>query len=140
MQYNATITQNGSVAYQQSNIQQLQYENWHQEVWSAGAPGVNVQHDIAALEATGAVPNYDLTTGVSTALLASEASATAAAGWGTPLAANGVTQGMPATGGRGDIGPTTQSQCGVVDEPVGCSGQLCVRPGGCSGCGALELL
>jgi hypothetical protein len=109
VQYNATITQNGTVAYQQSDIQQLQYENWDQQVWSGTAPAVNVQHDIAALEATGAIANYDLTTGVSESLLASEESIMAAAGWDTPLAANGVTQGMPATGGRGDIGPTTQA-------------------------------
>jgi hypothetical protein len=107
--YNATITQNGSVAYQQSNIQQYQYQNWHQEVWSAGAPAVNVQHDIAALEATGAVQNYDLTAGVSTSVLDSEASTMAAPGWGGPLAVNGVSQYMPTTGGRGDIGPTTQA-------------------------------
>src|SRR5262249_36640568 len=41
--------------------------------------------------------------------IASEATAMAAPGWGAVLAANGVTQYMPAAGGRGDIGPTTQA-------------------------------
>ena len=50
---------------------------------NAHSTAVNVQHDIAALEATGAVPNYDLTTGVSAALLASQAQTMAAKFLGT---------------------------------------------------------
>ena len=107
--YDAVIRSGGKIVGQYPHLHQFQYQNWHQEVWSTGAPAVNVQHDIAALEATGAVPNYDLTTGVSAALLASQAQTMAAPGWGQPLAANGVTKGMPMTGGRGDIGPTTQA-------------------------------
>jgi hypothetical protein len=107
--YDAAIRQGGKIVMQHPHLHQAQYQNWHHPIWSGSAPAVNVQHDIAALAATGAVPNYDLTTGVSASLLASEESTMAAAGWGAPLAANGVTQGMPGTGGRGDIGPTTQA-------------------------------
>ena len=106
--YDAAIVQNGSTAYSVSNLTQYQYQDWHQLVYSNGSgPQVNIQHDIAYLEQTGAIANYDLTTGVSTTTLSGEASALSAAGWNTPLAANGVTQYMPMTGGRGDIGPTT---------------------------------
>jgi hypothetical protein len=112
--YDATIRQNGAVAFSQAGIRQFQYQTWHQVVTSNGAPAVNVQHDIAALEAAGFVQNYDLSNGVSTALISADTAQMTAGGTtvlGTPsfgvLGNAGVTQYMPTTGGRGDIGPTT---------------------------------
>ena len=102
--YDATIKQGGSVAFQQANINQYQYQTWHQEVSSNGAPTVNVQQNIAALETAGFIQNYDLTTGVSTALLQNEASHYGGPTYGV-LGPASITQYMPQTGGRADIGP-----------------------------------
>src|SRR5215813_5042524 len=109
VKYDATIKQNGTTVLQQTNIDQFQYQTWHKQIWSNGAPQVNIQHDIVALEKTGAIQNYDLSIPVDPSLLAYEATAIASPGWGGVLAANGVTQDMPMTGGRSDIGPTTQA-------------------------------
>ncbi|MBV9116654.1 MAG: hypothetical protein JOY63_04730, partial [Acetobacteraceae bacterium] len=107
--YDATITQNGAVAFKQSGITQYQYTSWNTTVASNGAPAVNVQHDIAALEKTGLIQNYDLTAGVAPSLVASEAAQMAKPGFGAVLGNAGVTQYMPMTGGRPDIGPTTEA-------------------------------
>jgi SdrD B-like protein/hemolysin type calcium-binding protein len=106
--YDATILQNGQTVSQHTNLTQYQYQDWHQIVYSNGAPQVNVQHDIAALEKTGVIQNYDLTTGLSSSLVSQEQTMMSGAGWDTPLASNGVQQYMPLVGGRPDIGPTTE--------------------------------
>ncbi|MEO8714840.1 MAG: hypothetical protein ABI369_07495, partial [Acetobacteraceae bacterium] len=107
--YDATITQHGAVAFQQSAITQYQYTNWDKTFASNGLPGVNVQHDVAALEKTGLIQNYDLTTGVRTALIASAAKQLAAPEFNAVLGNAGITKAMPMQGGRWDIGPTTQA-------------------------------
>ena len=106
--YTESIVQDGQVVSQQSNITQYQYQNWNEVVGTSGPSGqVNIQHDLAYLEQTGAVPNFDPTAGVSSSFISSEQSTMAAPGWGAPLSPNGVTQQMEGTGGRPDIGPTT---------------------------------
>ncbi len=117
--YNETITQNGSVVSQQSNVTQYQYQNWHKVVTTQPSLAqINIQHDVAYLEATGAVQNYDLTTGIPAGDIAGYVQTMASApnsattsalgsGYGQPLAANGVDPGMNGTGSRPDIGPTT---------------------------------
>ncbi len=105
--YMATIKFQGVQTTQ--TVNQVQYTNWHAPVWSTRAPQVNVQHDIAQLETAGAVLPYDLTTGVNNSLLQNyDQGILKKAGFGLPLAANGVTTYMPMTGGRPDIGFTTQ--------------------------------
>lgn len=104
LNYNVAITQNGSSVLQQNNITQWQYQTWREQVWSNGAPGVNVQHDIAALEKTGAIQNYDLTTGVDTSVITNNAAKLGGPTYGI-LGSADVTQFMPMTGGRPDIGP-----------------------------------
>lgn len=101
--YSATITQNGKTVLSQSNITQYQYQTWDQQVWSNGAPQVNVQHDIAALEATGAIPNFDLSVGIASSTIGTEASRLGSSNFGI-LGAGYVTKSMPTTGGRPDIG------------------------------------
>src|SRR6185437_3384472 len=64
--YDATISQNGATVFAQSNIDQFQYQTWHQLIYSNGTPGVNVQHDTAAMAAAGFIENYDPSTGVKT--------------------------------------------------------------------------
>ena len=108
--YDATITQNGAVAFQQNAITQYQYTEWDQTFASNGAPGVNVQHDIAALEKTGLIQNYDLTTGVATSqIAAAETTQLNSVGFDSVLSNAGIYEGMPDTGGRWDIGTTTEA-------------------------------
>jgi hypothetical protein len=108
--YSATISQNGVIVAQPTNLTQYQYQDWSLTTGTAPpATGLNIQHDIGYLEATGAIPNYDVQYGVSSAVLANEAAAIAAPGWNAPLGTDGITQYMPNVGGRGDIGPTTQA-------------------------------
>ncbi len=108
--YSATVVQNGTTIAQQSNLTQYQYQDWSLTTGTTpSAVGLNVQHDIAYLEATGAIPNYDIQYGVSSSAIANEAAAIAAPGWNAPLGTDQITQYMPSTGGRGDIGPTTQA-------------------------------
>ncbi len=104
--YDVTMTQNGQVALQQSNITHYQYQTWDDTLYSNGTPQVNIQHDVAALEATGMIQNYDLSTGVSAALIANETASltTNAAAFGI-LGPGNIVQYMDTTGGRPDIGP-----------------------------------
>ena len=116
--YGVTVTMDGQTVAQES-IDQGQYQNWHQSFANGkdGGQGLgdathgwlNIRQDIAHLEQTGAIAEYDLTTGVADSLLAAFGDAAAAPGWGNPFATNGVTQFMPATGARGDIGFTTSA-------------------------------
>ncbi|WP_158537161.1 carbohydrate-binding domain-containing protein [Humitalea rosea] len=116
--YDVTVTMDGQTVAQHA-IDQGQYQNWHQSFANGkdGGQGLgdatdgwlNIRQDIAHLQQTGAIAEYDLTTGVAESLLSAFGDATAAPGWGDPLATNGVTQYMPATGARGDIGFTTSA-------------------------------
>lgn len=102
----ATITLNGAVTTL-APVSQKQYQDWHVVVGRSDA-ALNVQHDVAYLERAGAILPYDLTTGVAASTLQGYSSIANAAGFGKPLNPNGVNQYMPTTGGRGDIGYTTQ--------------------------------
>ena len=117
--YNATISQNGSTAFTQSGLTQYQYQTWNQQIWSNGAPGVNVQQDIAALEKTGVIQNYDTTVGangtaVDSVIAAEVAQMTAGTGFGV-LGNAGILKFMPQTGGRPDIGPTTDANAAWLE-------------------------
>ncbi|WP_149537287.1 beta strand repeat-containing protein [Siccirubricoccus phaeus] len=101
-------------------LDQGQYQNWHQDFSSTGRDGgqglgapeagwLNIRQDVAKLAALGAVADYDLALEVPEAKLDAYATAMAAAGWGDPLATNGVATFMPMTGARADIGFTTQA-------------------------------
>jgi hypothetical protein len=69
-----------------------------------------VQHDLQYLAETGAVARYDPSLAVSEQLLARYGKALASPEWSAPFGSRGITQYMPQTGGRPDIGPATQSQ------------------------------
>jgi hypothetical protein len=107
VRYDATIRQHGAVLLNRRNVTHYQYQTWHQVVYSAGAPTVNIQHDIGYLERTGAIQNYDLATGVSAALIASEVDQLKTGNFG-PLGSGHVMQYMPTSGGRPDVGPLPQ--------------------------------
>lgn len=117
--YAVTVTMDGKVAARET-LDQGQYQNWHQSfasnahdggqgIGSPDAGWLNIQHDIAWLQKAGAVAGYDLSLALDPKLLQAYAAATAADGWGDPLATNGVATYMPGTGGRADIGFTTQA-------------------------------
>ncbi|TCH96295.1 hypothetical protein EJV46_20145 [Roseococcus sp. SYP-B2431] len=88
---------------------QHQYTGWGRLAGSALPPPL-VRHDAGYLADAGAVPRYDTSTGVAPALLAALGEAARAPRWSRPLDPRGITQNMPQTGGRADIGPVTQSQ------------------------------
>jgi hypothetical protein len=115
LDYTASVSQTGSetaagaaTVLAPTAITQYQYQTWDQPIYSTGsAPPVNVQQDVAALERTGAVQNWDLSAG----LLTHDVSI-AIARLGTAqfsiLQSGYYTQYMPETGGRADIGPQTK--------------------------------
>ena len=120
--HTVAVTMDG-VQVAQASLNQGQYQNWHQSFSSNGRDGgqglggpaegwLNIRQDIAHLQATGAVANYDLSRGVDSALLDAWGTAAAAPGWDEPLGTRGVTQYMPGTGGRADIGFTTEANTG----------------------------
>lgn len=120
--YNAVMRLDGAVVGNET-VTQAQYQNWHQSyasttvdggqgLGSSSAGWLNIQHDIAALQDTGAVADYDLSTGIDASLLNTWSSATKDGSWNDPLAANDVTQFMPMAGGRSDIGIVTQGNTG----------------------------
>jgi hypothetical protein len=104
--YDVSIIAQGKTVLAEKDIRQFQYQTWHREVWSGGAPSMNIVRDTAALARAGAVQNYDWETGVDAAAI--ERMATAIRGPGFGILGNArLTRYMPTTGGREDIGPTT---------------------------------
>lgn len=106
--YDATIIADGKIVLNEQDIRHFQYQTWHRVVWSKEPPSVHVVRDTAALARAGAVQNYDLSTGVSADLVARLAAAMAGPGYGI-LGNAGLTRYMGTTGGRPEIGATTQS-------------------------------
>jgi Ca2+-binding RTX toxin-like protein len=117
--YEAVIRMDGQEVGRES-VSQAQYQAWRGEYASdahnggqgLGGPAtgwLNIRHDVQKLAEIDAVPDYDLSIGINESTLQSYATAQAAEGWGDPLATNGVTQAMPMTGGRPDIGFTTMA-------------------------------
>jgi len=122
--YTAVVRMDGQEVARET-VDQAQYQNWHRTFSSNGRDGgqglgdpasgwLNIQQDARYLEATGAISPYDFNQGVSETKLDAWFAATAQAGWGDPFAANGVTQYMPMTGGREDIGITTAANTGWI--------------------------
>ena len=144
--YDATIRQNGAVAFSQSNIQQFQYQTWHQVVASNGAPQVNVQHDVAAMEAAGFVQNYDLSTGVATSIITGDAGQMTAGGTTAWERRASACSAMPAscnTCRRPAGGPTSARharQHRLADDAERFRGVVCAGAGGCGGQRSLALL
>ena len=115
--YQAVVRMDGREVDRET-VTQAQYQNWRETYSSTAVDGgqglggpaegwLNIQHDVRYLQETGAIAQYDLAVGISETLLQQWGTAAQAAGWGTPLATNGVTTYMPTTGGREDLGMTT---------------------------------
>ncbi|APZ43480.1 hypothetical protein [Acidihalobacter ferrooxydans] len=105
--YSARLLVNGKTVYDSGRVTQYQYQTWHSVWHSAGWPPINVVHDVPRLAALEAIPNYQTLYGLPAEGLRGELKSLRGKGWGKPLANNGVTQYMPMTGGRPDIGPVT---------------------------------
>ncbi|TCH96308.1 hypothetical protein EJV46_20210 [Roseococcus sp. SYP-B2431] len=117
--YHLKVTMDGKQAFNDT-VAQAQYQNWHETFSSNATDGgqgtgspeagwLNIRQDVAHLQEAGVVAGYDLSLDIDPNMLSGFAAATQAAGWGDPLATNGVTQYMPGTGGRADIGITTEA-------------------------------
>jgi hypothetical protein len=118
--YSITIDQNGKPVFEVPSIHQFQYQDWHTIIRSGGRVPINVVHDVAAMERTGIIPAYDLAVGIPRPDLVRELRDVRTTGWDAPMAADGVTQYMPTTGGRGSIGPTTAANAVwlITQNPV----------------------
>jgi len=106
--YDVAIRSKGRALLQKSALRHFQYQTWHLEAWSNGAPPANVVHDVPALARAGAIQNYDVSTGVAASLLQQQTQAMTGPGFDI-LGNSAVAQYMGMTGGRPDIGATTQS-------------------------------
>lgn len=99
--YVATIASNGKTVFLSAMLQHFQYTQWHKVIYSTNTPPLNVQHDVAYIVRTGVIQNYDTATGVNSGAIPIVSY--------QPLGAAGITQYMPGTGDRADIGPMTQA-------------------------------
>lgn len=148
LQYTATVNFQGMAPVSQT-VSQIQYTGWHVMLNSAGAPmlhvsattvpAINVQHDLAYLEHSGAILSYDRTTGVANVptqygtAFYSIANILAGTGFGIPLAKNGITPYMPQTGGRSDIGYTTMWNTAWLMTQDARAAIVCLAQGDTSG-------
>jgi Ca2+-binding RTX toxin-like protein len=112
------VTRLDGVEIDRKTVSQAQYQNWRETYSSdeanggqgTGAPEagwLNIRHDIPYLQGTGAVFNYDTTIGIRADVIEAWATQAQAAGWGAPLANNGILQAMGSPGAREDLGFTT---------------------------------
>ena len=99
-----SIVKRGTTRFKTTTLTQYQYQVWTQDVTadSSARQTLNIRHDIDYLEQTGAIWNYDLTATV-------RATPSVPSSWTTMLGVNGLVPYMPTTGGRPDIGPTTEA-------------------------------
>ncbi len=104
--YDVSVSQNGTSVLQQANIRQLQYTTWHLALRSDGATGPHIVRDPAYVLRSGAVLGYDLASGVDGSVIAGEVRQMQGSGFGI-LGNAGLSLYMGTTGGRPDIGPIT---------------------------------
>jgi len=108
LSYSLTLTGANAKVYSNAGLTQGALATWTQEFWLGGTPRaqVNIDNNLAYLESTRFVPNYDPALTVDPTALADDYAA-----WWTnasPTAIGGDTgwtPGMPTTGARADIGP-----------------------------------
>ncbi len=110
--FDIDIASHGRSLYRLSDQRQAPMQEWKRTLWSdsqgeAAPPALNIVYDVAYLERTGAVPRYELSSGVAARLIAAQQNALAQADT-APLGSALVTRYEPSTGARPDIGPTTQ--------------------------------
>lgn len=117
--YDVTLKLDGQVASEQ-RVDHGQYQNWHNDFSSSANNGgfghgdatkgwLNIRTDIAHLQAANIIADFDLKIGVDEALLAVWGERANSFGWNDALSSHEVTQYMPGSGGRADIGFTTEA-------------------------------
>lgn len=116
--YDATITQNGKVVFQELGLGHHRNATWHATVTTKPAHDVHVVFDPDYWVESGAVPRYDTSLGVSAARLDTLSKLLDTKDTG-PMGAALVTQYMPTTGIRADIGaePEWAAQWLVSQDP-----------------------
>jgi hypothetical protein len=102
--YDIAVTEKGAVVYQASNVGLYQHARWHKVFWLGPAPVAIVRYDVPYFLRSRIVWNYDTSVRISEPELTREAKRLADADIG-PTGPAFITQYMPMTGGRDDIGP-----------------------------------
>lgn len=106
--YDVTIALHGKTLFARTGLHQFQYTTWHREIADRLPPVV--VHDVAYLERTGAILDYDLALGAPAAILAGEARDLAKGGPGFDVFGNAdLSMYMGTPGGRAELGPTTEA-------------------------------
>lgn len=100
--YDITLTQNGSVVFAEPAIPHHRNSNWHVQTWTDGEPQAHIKFDLDYMADSGAVPHYDTSLGANAGRIAKNVT-DISDGLG-PMGTGNITQFMPNTGGRGDIG------------------------------------
>lgn len=106
--YDVTISGDGKTEFSQQNVEHQQYTTWHKLIGVAGPSSVLIVHDIAALERSGAILDYDLTNGIDRNLLRRNSKDLERGGFGI-LENAGMAWYMGMVGGRSELGPTTRN-------------------------------
>ena len=105
--YDVQIRVGGKTVYANPALKHYHHARWRKMFWWGDVQEVDVQHDKNYLIASKAVPNYD-----PNLVIPPSALDDLAAQWNksntAPMGAGVVTEHMPTTGGRGDIGPLPQ--------------------------------
>ncbi|MBC7905697.1 MAG: hypothetical protein H7Y60_02990 [Rhodospirillaceae bacterium] len=102
LSYDLVIRDGDKVLYARKGINHYHHARWHQVVWSGAAPQIELRHSSRHLFASRAVWNYD--SDIAEAALADVKKQLDASDTG-PMGPALLTQYMPMTGGRDDIGP-----------------------------------
>lgn len=105
--YDVAIREGGQTVYAKDALFHYQNSTWHQEVWAHEAPNTNVARDVDYLIKTGATPAWDTSQGVTEQSILSDLTRLAGANTG-PLGNALITQYLPQTGGRPDLGPVPE--------------------------------
>lgn len=101
LEYGVAFSQDG---YSQSDVVHYLYSKWHHEVGNTNT--TTVQFDVPYLIASGVIPPYETSLGVKDSVIAGDYELFTSTNTAL-MGAAAVEVGMPATGGRADIGPLT---------------------------------
>lgn len=102
--YDVLIRLSGAPVYRAAAVRHYPFSTWHRLVWTDGAPDIRVIPNLADLQAAAAIPRYDAGFAVASSIRDEVAKGGGVADR-APLDSAMITQYMPNTGGRMDIGP-----------------------------------
>jgi len=106
--YTTSVTASGtttSFGTDAAPLQNWPFQGFHREFCSKGVQSVNVQFDILNMIQAGAMVPYNYTNAVDDSRVDDLRNQMAESWYGKPFSSNGITQYMPTTGDRADIGP-----------------------------------